>query len=282
MTLTDFLMQKPPGALYHYTSAGGLISIFEHKEIWATSVMHLNDSQEFRHGFDAMLEGLRERMEDGACAPEQRDLLETTYREWKTPGVNTRERMCVVCFSTNGDQLSQWRAYSNGGEGYSIGFRLNDLAYAMKVSSFRLVKCVYDEGEKRTLAQALLDYLFRCWKASERLDLPGSLHLLDRAMQRVLVGILAMKDEGFKEEQEWRLVGRHSEATPLKFRAGRFGVVPYCSLPLCDGQSRPPIDSVYVGPNADSEAAGIALEELLISTMASTSHPTSLAQLPQL
>ena len=38
---------KPPEILYHYTTAKGLLGIFNTKSIWATHVSYLNDEQEF-------------------------------------------------------------------------------------------------------------------------------------------------------------------------------------------------------------------------------------------
>ena len=39
-------ISKTPEIIYHYTSARVLLSIFEHKQLWASDVLYMNDDQE--------------------------------------------------------------------------------------------------------------------------------------------------------------------------------------------------------------------------------------------
>ena len=60
----SFLRQRPPGPLFHYTDANGLLGILEHKEIWATDALHLNDAQEFKHALSLLQTELIKRTDD--------------------------------------------------------------------------------------------------------------------------------------------------------------------------------------------------------------------------
>lgn len=42
--------------LWHYTTAEGLLSIVEHRELWASSVDYLNDAAELSFGRDCLTE----------------------------------------------------------------------------------------------------------------------------------------------------------------------------------------------------------------------------------
>ena len=65
------------------------------------------------------------------------------------------------------------------------------------------------------------------------------------------------------EEKEWRLVGDPHVHAPLKHRPGRFGVLPYCELPLCANSEEPPLQQIIVGPNDEPKVAKAAVLGLL-------------------
>jgi hypothetical protein len=44
------------GTVFHYTSFAGAVGMIDSNEIWATNVQFLNDSSEFQHGMDLVLE----------------------------------------------------------------------------------------------------------------------------------------------------------------------------------------------------------------------------------
>ena len=52
-------------------------------------------------------------------------------------------------------------------------------------------------------------------------------------------------------------------APKLKNRPGRFGVLPYCELPLCPAGEPVPFHHVVVGPNAEPRIAKDAVWKML-------------------
>ena len=71
--------------------------------------------------------------------------------------------------------------------------------------------------------------------------------------------MLAIKNGGFEEEGEWRLVVEGAKNTPPRFRTGRFGILPYYGIPLCSQSEKVTFTDVYMGPHAEPEVAERAL-----------------------
>jgi hypothetical protein len=81
--------------------------------------------------------------------------------------------------------------------------------------------------------------------------------------RRAIAVMLAMKDKGFGEECEWRMVLALDDRNPVRFRSGRFGVTPYCALPLCAPGWQIRLEEVWLGPNTGTETAYASLRSLL-------------------
>jgi hypothetical protein len=278
--LSEFLSLRPSGTLYHYTDASAFISIWGNKELWATSVHHLNDSKEY--AFANQL--LREEVERRLSAPTVDPVFEKRWREIiREPDSSTdRSSATVVSFSTNGDQLSQWRAYCSKGNGYSIGFSWDDLAYARSSTRSFLVKCLYGEDEQRQLVSALVDHIELRFRRMADRRVKDDWSFLSKGHNKIDAVMLAFKDKGFSEENEWRLIVDPTEQTPLRFRSGRFGILPYCGVPLCK-QGLPRLSHVIVGPTPEPEVAKRAIFDLLARKSggwANLSTPVTHSEIP--
>jgi hypothetical protein len=89
-----------------------------------------------------------------------------------------------------------------------------------------LVKCLYKPAEHDILIIAAIDYMQRVWRKLEGLEGCRKWAFQSRMIGKVTAVMLAMKHESFEEEQEWRLVGYGPPKVPVRFRSGRFGIVP--------------------------------------------------------
>jgi hypothetical protein len=257
-SVREFLAQRPSGPLYHYTNATGLLGILQEKELWASNALHLNDAQEVARGVNLLSDEVAKFIAAAVSFPtDMRESIENLRQNFR----EAVEGPLIVSFSENPDQLGQWRAYCGSGNGFSIGFGPDDLEYATSSSKFLLVRCVYTPSEQAELITAVIRYLrlgFQHHKAFRM----GFLHFYGRLMVKALAVLMALKHEGFREEQEWRLVG-YSTELPLKFRQGRFGVVPYCAIPLCKPGEKLGLANVLIGPNAAPDSAKAAVRELV-------------------
>ncbi|MFN3188786.1 MAG: DUF2971 domain-containing protein [Candidatus Paceibacteria bacterium] len=159
-------------------------------------------------------------------------------------------------FSERGDILSQWRGYS-GGNGVSIGFSYEKLQAQAALSGFRLVKCVYDDEEKVSIARDHLKIITKNSKIASFEDLGWYI------VSSFLYVAASFKDRSFQEEQEWRIVSPliNSQEGSLLVRPLVSGLMPYIKFNLLNGgdtknlnaHSDICISEVVVGPNREQE-----------------------------
>lgn len=107
------------------------------------------------------------------------------------------------CFCAEPDLLSQWRAYSKNGAGYSIGFAPQLLTTAVQPMAFRLLPRIYSEEEQIEIIRQLFN------EAREVYDAKDDHRRDDLFWQGVIrsAAELAMcfKSRHFCEEKEWRV-----------------------------------------------------------------------------
>jgi hypothetical protein len=103
-----------PDIVYHYCGPDGLLGILRSRQIWATSMRHLNDTSEQMYAAEQIRSILgciaRETSADAAALPAA--LLIDRAEEAIS---------YVACFSEHDDLLSQWRAYAPPGGGFALG-----------------------------------------------------------------------------------------------------------------------------------------------------------------
>ncbi len=265
--------QTPPDILYHYTDADGLQGILESHSIRATHVLYLNDPHEVRHGQWLYEEALKKF--GHRATGDKLDFLEkcsSRFEHVKKDEENLPAAYCAS-LSKERDHLSQYRAYSDGGAGYSIGFSSKALMASLAPYQyatrplFELIKLEYDlELQEKTMSK-LLD---NAWKSANDIS---TKHPADKTIivERIAIAcrdtVMRLssyfKQEGFKDEAEWRFVPTiwaAPKALPLecytrtRIRDGIF--VPYLELPL--GNEHGVFDSVkeiWIGPKLHHKKA---------------------------
>jgi hypothetical protein len=234
--------------LYHYTTPEGLVGIVEKQEIWATDLSCMNDTTEFRVGLDLAIKHLEELHGDGSCAYAERwKWLLTALRGRRDHGTETLSSVYACCFSDDGDDLSQWRAYCPNG-GFAIGFprtALGTIAHRQKWLA--LDRCIYDEGEQETAIKKTVEDTLHAMvepesstasaaASNEQQENLTRWFLLWRLIRKAAV----CKDAAFREEDEWRLVAMCTsypeEADIVRFRCRTGLVVPYWPIALDRGR----------------------------------------------
>ncbi len=146
--------------LYHYTRPEGLKGIVERKTLWATDIRYLNDTQELIEGFELAKEHLRQKKER-ATRKNQKSRLEWLSAQLELIKPST----FVSSFSTQDDQLSQWRAYCPTG-GFAVGFRKDLLKQKAKSQGFELKQCIYDKEKQSKLVGRAIDSKVDSWVRS--------------------------------------------------------------------------------------------------------------------
>jgi len=234
--------------LYHYTTAEGLIGIVEKQEFWATDLAYMNDTTEFRVGLDLVTEHIEQlRGRDSGQYAERWNWLLTALRRTREFGPDTLSSVYACSFSTDGDNLSQWRAYCPNG-GFAIGLPRTTLGtIARRQKWLALERCIYDTDEqevaiKKTVEDTLQnmaevqDETVSFVTPNEQQECSTRRLLLWRLMRKAAV----CKNVAFREEDEWRLVAMCTsypeEADIVRFRCRTGLVVPYWPIELDRGR----------------------------------------------
>jgi Protein of unknown function (DUF2971) len=279
--MTDF-----PATLYHYTDAAGLLGILQDGEIWCSHARYLNDAQEVRIGLTLYSEVLENRLIEGQLSDLQRDVVRAAlyrlkeYTELEDSTLNPHPiyslgNSFVASFTTEVDDLAQWRAYSRPGSRYCIGFDLAKINSLSENSDFKLGEVDYD-NEK--LALNMRDDFVRKTEAlfeKHKIDNyhpnmplhwhPDELSRLNFAIART--GAPLVKHWSFRKESEWRIYSppdRYDQIVrkgPVFFRSGQSFLVPYVKLELKNLPS--PVVSITTGPNPNSADACAAVDHFV-------------------
>lgn len=111
--------RDPPEIIYHYTNDVGLRGILETGQLWLTDIFSLNDPSELSHGFSHAVNILNDKADNG---PPESQVFAKHFAAFHQGGMQETAHYFVCSFSSDGDDLGQWRAYADNGRGYALGF----------------------------------------------------------------------------------------------------------------------------------------------------------------
>lgn len=272
--LRRFYKTAPPRTIYHYTSTAALISIVANNELWLSEATFLNDRHEIEIGRQLAISRVRAKIAEEE-APEVRAMLQAAvgnFDRWTDPEVY------VACFSFEGDDLAQWRAYGGGDAPVAIEFEHGPFMFGY--TSEGVLERVFYEPEDQvwTFDQVLAAYTdsyrddVRDPVPVERKGPPltrdeendSVASMLYHALWRTIV---ICKDPAFRSEREVRFIyrahdygqsakGWHPEHPIPQFRERAGRVIPYLSSKSLDFRNmkrlgdppKLPIRSIRIGP----------------------------------
>jgi len=283
MRLEDLKNQAPPEKLYHYTSQEGVIGILSKKEFWASKIHYMNDSREYALALDLAKQDLTQRI-GKESSKKERERIEVLREE-----INSIElvNICVCSFSVDGNKLSQWRGYTSGGAGFSIGFSSEELSLIAEKYEFEFFPCVYDEDVQRALVGELIEDLL----ATDFNTIPGYVDRSRPRTMRVLpmggdfakrLARLAplLKDSSFKDEEEWRLVSSYINHKKLKHRPGSSMIIPYFPFQLERDGMFSCIKEIIIGPTPHPDLSKYSISTLLGASEVSESPKVRASKIP--
>jgi hypothetical protein len=243
---------SPPPIVYHYTSLDTAIKILDSREMWCANVAFSNDPSEGTYGQEVIAD---------VCAHDP-DLKMEGAQKLVADNLDGY----AVSFSSEPNELTQWRAYCSNGRGVAIGIDTGVLSQR-KTVTFSHVE--YEPERQKAIVQSLLD-LFRAPLLSARSQRDDDrIHRLAYVLTLSFVIVRAMlKNSAYHSEKEYRLLdalpkdpAEHS--TTLKtFQRGEF-FVPFFPVDL-RASSAPgadqPVRDVWLGPCLDVPSATAAIE----------------------
>lgn len=217
-------MSTKADLLYHYTSPEGLKGILSSREIWATSILYLNDFSEFKYTLN-LLNGILEKNFGVQLSENLFTRLITTQKEipWD---------VYVTAFSEKGDQLDQWRGYCPPTGGFSIGFDKEKLRSYAKFKNLDLENCIYEPDEQTKLLTDIAKEISEVYSINDVQLLRKFISDNRSRFEKIYASLVAMapriKHPSFKDENEWRLICYGG--SEVLYRVSRSLLVPYLEI----------------------------------------------------
>jgi hypothetical protein len=260
----------PELIVWHYTSGPGLISIIESGTIYATQVSCLNDATEIRYAASKLREALLAMLprmgEDDPATQFVKRYIELLDDDDASPN-NMHLPYFVCCFSALEDDLSQWRSYGGGENGYAIGVKVRDLFGA---TNSLVVRVDYSHETHLKLATEAAEATVRFYKEGLEAKIPNwdevFLSVWDVSLTQLAP---ALKDPGFELEKEVRVIHQLQEPEFGDLRVLQRKTMMSRHLPIRFPAGAPvhrpriPIYRVMVGPSRHKAISGISVDTLL-------------------
>lgn len=246
----------PNNRLYHYTTVESFTSILASNQFWMTSYKYLGDPTEFVYSDKVIVENLERRK--SAFEPKEYTILRQYlgYDIGLSPDVSP----FVFSLSEHCDSLYQWRAYTDDGNGISIGIEPPEDGnrYYRNLS-----KVIYDPAVQDTVMMRIVDdYLeLRSGYQDDNLDASSSVFSLYQALMHMRV---RFKHPAYEIEKEWRYAN-YPGKTFSRYRWDRRGLVEYFAEgSIRDTNALLPIREICLGARLDEQFGRNAVNTLLL------------------
>lgn len=264
--------KPPPSLIYHYTDGAGLRGILESGKLWFTDIFNLNDPTELKHGLNPAVVIMKRRAEEGKAD------LKAVSEIFINVQQNRLEQIAhyfVCCFSKDGNDLGQWRAYADNGRGYAISFDGVLLVQAFEKSRtdnklYMTFPITYEDDELRKMDEEIIDKFIKLHSLLSESgfnydNLIRYLALLStKCWVPILRAALLFKHDAYKNEQEYRFLQVHPSG-PLdgvKYRNRPYSLIRYREF---DWRSvaAGSLKKIIIGPAADRRLANQFANECL-------------------
>lgn len=267
----DIDTNKTPSELIHYTDSAGLLGIINSSSLWASHAQYLNDESEISYSHD-LIEDIKNSIlakypgnnTDELHTNKIFKLRDFAMRlSYKSMAPKPQNDVYLTSFCETEDVLSQWRSYSNIGNGYAIGFKTKKLKKLN--AKFKLRKVIYSREKQLQLLKKVIEIYINSF--IERMndeqafeDEMASAYVKDLEI-RLLEYSTYFKHPSFKEEKEWRMVfiqDQEHSSDEVNFRSSDRGIIPYLVLKNVNGNLESqihnlPISKIVIGPTVPSQ-----------------------------
>ena len=275
-----------PDVVWHYTSAAGLIGILHSGSIFATQLACLNDQTELRYAI-SLLRNALQQLRNHSGNDEDIDYLLDLVAKSAGVDVAPESPYFVSCFSRHADDLSQWRAYGGGENGYALGFETRHLISAHSL----IAKVNYDRALHEDIATQVAAAFLIFFKEGMKMGRAASREIwvveFAAAWEAAMGKIGPMlKDPAFEAEGEFRCIHRLEidERKRIQFRQKQGLLARHLPLDFPPpGRPRSemlPIVEVIVGPCRHPSVSKSSVDELLRQKGYGNMTKTSVSKIP--
>jgi hypothetical protein len=256
--------RQPKPIVYHYTNDAGLRGILENGTLWLTDIFSLNDPSELRHG---LLRAQRILNQKAATGPQESRLFARLFSSLDG-GIHRSGHYFICCLSEHRDDLGQWRAYADDGQGYALGFDTSALEapfannHKTPTSEPGTFLLTYDDSVLDDIHRQLVDKMFDLIPLAHAKGLPADVQraytaqLATELASRVLHAGLFFKHEAYNNEQEYRFleVHRADALPPHKLKSRPHSLIRYREFDW-KSTARAALKEILVGPASDPRKA---------------------------
>lgn len=180
--LLQYIDNKNIKNLFQYRSLEGFWNIIESDSIWARNIRFSNDEQERRQGID---------------------ILSAFSRKNHSGKIEDEHDYFMICFCEEDDILSQWRGYAPDG-GVSMCFEINSQLPYEIVSGTDKINIVLKPHQVIYLEK---DNTRESNKIFKRISANESRFSPSKGLRENMLSLIPfLKDKGFIEEKEWRII----------------------------------------------------------------------------
>lgn len=254
---------------YHYTDQAGFLGIVGGLEIWATKIQYLNDRREYKVAESLAFKALDQIMRFQVSS-EAQSLINRMKESFEIFKFNNT---CIFSLSEKPDLLSQWRGYSSGMSGYSVGFNESSIQSLVDNSKgeVRFEKCIYDGHQQVILVSEIIEKYITIDRRSTIPNVTPSGILFDERVFSNEFSLLSsyLKDRSFSEEKEWRIIALR-DFEFIDFRPGRSSLIPFTKLKI--EKPYESFNKFIIGHTPSPELAINATEEFLIKKFGNGTH----------
>jgi hypothetical protein len=218
-------LQEVPPTIYHYTDDAGLRGILESGRLWLSDIFKLNDPSELRHGFSHAVDILNSKAESGHRSTK---IFAKQFATILERGMEGTAHYFVCSFSSDGNDLGQWRAYADNGRGYALGFDGKALENAftkengVPIPHNSTHHVIYNDAELADIHRRMIENMFPLISGpnGRRMDGPTiNAYMMDLSVSLSLHALRAslfFKHGAYINEKEFRFLQIYEAGTPLR------------------------------------------------------------------
>jgi hypothetical protein len=268
------LGRKPPDVLWHYTGADAVINILKSGQIFSTQISCVNDATEYKYSIELVVVALNRLRPSYVSNADAIYLLD--YIDARISMEASTSSWFITCFSTERDDLSQWRAYGGGENGFAIGFDPGQMALGANVQLGMLAPVQYDPADHTkisdAIARATIELFLDGWQrrhATCAIDNWASV-FLSAWVNNIEYLAPVLKHSGFRAESEWRVIRRlgPDDCAKMIYLAKRTLLsrhlpISYCAHGTVADRKILPIKEIMVGPSRHREVSRVSVGDLL-------------------
>jgi hypothetical protein len=258
--------------LFHYTDLEGLKNIIDNNSFFFSNSAFLNDKQEFVKGYKSFSKIVEDTIIKNTNT-NSKPILEKLFKKISETEKSDRY---VACFSTTGDLLSQWRAYSNDGKGVCIGFDSNKLKISFEgIDGFPII---YNDNFQLDILNILLSECIEFYQKNKETISNSEPLLTEDSICEIISNeifnqaskyIGQFKHNAFDEEREFRfeiiIDNDFENKREILYRCGRNNLfVPYIKELINVNENCFPIKEIIIGPSLNSELNKISISSFLL------------------